>query len=460
VIHPRPNPDAIQPSLKSAGPCHEFYGVSGASGFFKLEGAINTASGQIANNGRSVLNNANSLSTISSASAINGQAFSRAQYVGISYPLFGSIQVGRTVAFSTEQSTEFDPLHASGLYSPIGYSGTIGGGLGITENARLDNSVRYDNKIGPVSFGLQYKIGQTDSSEAADVGSVLEAMVAYRGGPLSVELAASETRNTPAISYKLFTNDVGLRVSNTFGFMLGAKFDLTQKAAIYAGVEHTDQTIPSSSNNWSTQITSYYAMPIAGLVTAKAFASSWGDAPIRVLWVGADYQFTDSFSVNVGYYNVNNEANSHNDQYTNQQFAILPDYKFDEHFDVYAGVLIAHYTGAYLTQFSPITVATGNVLYGIGCVSGSARDLNGPREDAVAAPGLGKRLTWRRAVLWIATCALVGCCRSSLCHRPGCLVRRIPGRRRRVPQQRMGSNYRAFRTPIPSSNSPFRLNGR
>jgi predicted porin len=107
-------------------------------------------------------------------------------------------------------------------------------------------------------------------------------------------------------------------------------------------------------------------MPIAGLVTAKAFASSWGDAPIRTLWVGADYRFTDAFSLNVGYYNVNNEANSHNDQYTNQQFAVMPDYKFDEHFDVYAGIMIAHYTGAYLTQFRPSTLATGNVLYGIG----------------------------------------------------------------------------------------------
>jgi hypothetical protein len=64
---------------------------NGFSGFFRLEGAINSASGQIANNGRSVLNNANDLSTISSASSINGQAFSRAQYVGISYPLFGSM---------------------------------------------------------------------------------------------------------------------------------------------------------------------------------------------------------------------------------------------------------------------------------------------------------------------------------------------------------------------------------
>jgi predicted porin len=339
---------------------------NGMSAFFKLEGAMNTASGQIANNGRSVLNNANSLTTISSASSINGQAFSRAQYVGISDPLFGSIQLGRTIAFSTEQISEFDPLHASGLYSPIGYSGTIGGGLGITENGRFDNSIRYEDKLGPVSFGLQYKIGQSDSSEAADVGSALEGMVGYRNGPLSVELAGSETRNTPALSYKLFTNDVGLRVSDTFGFMLGGKYELSPQASIYAGLEHADQTIPSGSNNWNTQITSYYGMPLAGLVTAKAFGSSWGDAPIRVIWAGGDYDFTEAFGVSVGYYNVNNGGNSHNDQYTNQQFSIMPDYRFNKRFDVYAGLMIAHYTGPYLQQFNPISLATGNVLYGIG----------------------------------------------------------------------------------------------
>jgi len=339
---------------------------NGFSAFAKLEGAINTASGEIANNGRSVLNNANDLTTISSASSINGQAFSRAQYVGVGAPLFGSIELGRTIAFSTEEVSEFDPLHASGLYSPIGYSGTIGGGLGITENGRFDNSVRYEDKIGDVSFGVQYKFGQTDSSEAADVGTALEGMVGYRHGPLSLELAGSETRNTPALSYKLFTNDVGLRVSDTSGFMLGGKYDLTSNAGLYAGVEHTDQTVPSGSNNWSTQITSYYNMPIAGLVTAKAFDPSWGGAAITVFWVGGNYQFTPAFSVNVGYYNVNNGGNNHNDQYTIQQFSILPDYKFNQRFDVYAGLMIAHYSGPYLTQFLPITIASGNILYGIG----------------------------------------------------------------------------------------------
>jgi predicted porin len=85
-----------------------------------------------------------------------------------------------------------------------------------------------------------------------------------------------------------------------------------------------------------------------------------------VFWAGADYRFTDAFSLSVGYYNVNNEANSHNDQYTIQQFGIIPSYALNERFDVYGGLLVTHYSGAYLTQSSPIALASGNVLYGIG----------------------------------------------------------------------------------------------
>jgi hypothetical protein len=40
--------------------------------------------------------------------------------------------------------------------------------------------------------------------------------------------------------------------------------------------------------------------------------------------VGAGYRVTDAFTVSAGYYNVDNEANSHNDQYTIQQFGIIP----------------------------------------------------------------------------------------------------------------------------------------
>jgi predicted porin len=349
------------------------YGIQGSETFdngmrmfVRLEGAFNAASGQIANNGRSVLDNATRLSTISSASAINGQAFSRAEYVGLADPHFGSLQFGRTVAFSLEQVSEYDPLHASGLYSPLGYSGAIGGGLGITENTRLDNSVRYDYTLGGFSAGVQYKFGQSDSSEAADVGTVIEGLLSYGAGPFSVALTGSKARNTPALSSKLFASDVGLRVSDSTGFMLAGKYAPTARSTVYAGFEHSDQSTPSSSRNWSTQISTYYDMPIAGLVTAKAYAASWGAAPIRSIWVGGGYDVTEKLIVQAAAYNINNGGNSHNDQYTIQQYSVLPDYKLSKNFDVYLGAMYTRYSGPYLAQYSPPALAGHNVLYGIG----------------------------------------------------------------------------------------------
>lgn len=338
----------------------------GASAFFRLESAIDTSTGELGNNGLSVLNNANSLTTISGASSINGQFFARAAYAGLSAGDWGSVEFGRTPAFSLEQTAEFDPLHGSGLYSSIGFSGTIGGGLGITENARLDNSIKYEDRLGNASFGVQYKVGQTGDSDASEVGSVLEGMLAYRSGPLSLEGTASQSKNTPALGFKLFTNDVSLRVSDTFGYMLTGKYDLTPQAAFELGFERTVQNSPSSSNNWGTQITSYYGMNLAGLVTAKPFATTWGGAPIRTIWLGGGYKFTASVKLDVAYYNVNNGGNNHNDQYTIQQLSFMPDYQFSKRFDTYAGLMFSRYSGPYLAQYSPPPLATSNAIFGAG----------------------------------------------------------------------------------------------
>lgn len=335
-------------------------------GFFRVESALDTSTGVIANNGQSVLENANSLTTISGASSINGQFFSRAAYVGISDAAWGSLEAGRTTAFSLDQTSEFDPLHASGLYSPIGFSGGIGGGLGITENARLDNSVRYENTVGGVSFGAQYKIPQTGSGDAGGVGSVLEGMLAYRNGPLSLDATASRARNTPALTFKLFTNDVGLRVSDTYGYMLTGKYQVLPQLALDLGYEHTVQNAPSSSNDWSTQINSYYGMSLAGLVTAKAFSPTWGGAPVKVVWAGGGYKASEAVTVDLAYYNVDNGGNNHNDQYTIQQVSVMPDYHFSKRMDSYVALMWSHYGGQYLLQQSPIVLATSNLIYGIG----------------------------------------------------------------------------------------------
>ena len=360
-------------ALVSGGASMSRWGIQGTEdlgggmkAFFKLESAINLGGGEIANNGQTVLNNANSLTTISGASAINGQLFSRAAYVGIGDANLGSIQLGRTTAFSLDQTVEFDPLHGSGLYSPLGFSGQIGGGLGITETTRLDNSIKYENKLEGIGFGLQYKIAQTSSSDAADVGSVLEGMLSYQTGGLNLKLTGSQAKNTPALSFKLFTNDVGLRVSDTTGYMLTGKYDFTPAFALKAGYEHTVQSTPSAANNWGTQITTYYGMSLAGLVTAKAFDPTWGNAPVTTAWIGEGYKYSDNLVLDAGYYNVNNGGNNHNDQYTIQALSFMADYYFNKRADVYVGLMFPQYNGPYLAQQNPPTLASSNAIYGAG----------------------------------------------------------------------------------------------
>src|SRR5271154_7147038 len=194
---------------------------SGIRAFFMLESAINIVSGVIANNGQSIYNNINSLRSANGASAIDGQLFARGAYLGFSKDRLGSVEFGRTTNLSLDQVAEYDPVQAALLYSPLGFSGGIGGGLGATENSRLDNSVKYENKVGPVAVGVQYKFKGSQSDQAAGYGHVL--MLGYSAGPLSFKGTFSEETNTVAWATQysnVVTPDPNLQIENTRGYMI------------------------------------------------------------------------------------------------------------------------------------------------------------------------------------------------------------------------------------------------
>jgi general bacterial porin, GBP family len=169
---------------------------SGLRFLFRFESAINVTSGELSNNGKSLYNDINALKSANGASAINGQLFSRAAYAGVGYERFGTLELGRTTNLSLDQVVEYDPVQAALLYSPLGFSGGIGGCLGATENTRLDNSLRYENKIAGVSVGLQYKFKGDQNSQSAGHGYV--AMLGYNAGPVSLKGTFSEMTDVPA----------------------------------------------------------------------------------------------------------------------------------------------------------------------------------------------------------------------------------------------------------------------
>ena len=333
---------------------------TGQKAFFRLESAINVTTGRLSNNGLAIYDNINGLHSANAASAINGQAFSRAAFVGFSDPIGGQIELGRTANLAFDQVVEYDPVQAALLYSPLGFSGGIGGGLGATENSRLDNSVKYEEKFGPMLFGLQYKFAGDKSSSSA--GYAWVAMLGYSQGPLSFKGTISETTNTvswPVQYSNVVPPDPNVQVENTKGAMLTGMWKITPDATVKAGFEDLTIWAPSNPN---LNVEDYYGIT---LTTPSANAS--GEQHFDVWWVGGDYKFTPEFDLGVGFYDINTynqpEAGK---AYLATAVSVLADYNFTRKFDAYVGVMLMHYSGVGLDKHAPIDAYTSNDLYGVG----------------------------------------------------------------------------------------------
>lgn len=344
-------------------------------GFFKLESAIDVNSGQISNNGQSIYNAINHEGSrpqsANGASAINGQLFSRAAYLGLSDPLFGSLEIGRTTNFSLDQVGEYDPVQNALLFSPLGFSGGIGGGLGATENTRLDDSIKYENKLsglkyggvdlGEVDFGLQYKFASGSTDQSA--GSAYVAMLGYNYGPFSLKGTYSQTFDTVAWATQysnVVSPDANLQIENTQGYMLTGKYKINSDATVKAGYEYSKISAPSNTN--LTNIVSYY-----GITLPNPAVNASPDQIFETFWIGGDYKFTKEFDLGVGYYHINtyNEPDKGKDYIANA-YSVLADYTFNKYFDTYAAIMIMEYGGEGLVKKAPINAYSSNAMCGTG----------------------------------------------------------------------------------------------
>jgi general bacterial porin, GBP family len=346
-------------SMSRVGLRGEIHIESGQKAYFRLETPITVISGQISNNGQAIYNNINKLTSANSASAINGQLFSRAAYLGFSDPMFGAVELGRTVNFSLDQTAAYDPLYAALLFSPLGYSGGIGGGLGATENSRLDNSVKYYNTLHGFSFGAAYKFKGDQSSQNAGYGWV--AMAGYTIGGFSVEGTFSEMTNTvtwPVQYSNVVAPDPNVQVENTKGYMLTAKYTV-DKATVKIGYEALTFWAPSDPN---LDITHYYS-----LFPPNPSVNAAGHQYINIWWIGGDYKFTPKFDLAVAIYDTDTyNAPENGKNYWNTEYSLLADYTLSHGFDTYVGIMISDYSGLGLTKHHPNNAYSTNGMYGVG----------------------------------------------------------------------------------------------
>jgi predicted porin len=332
---------------------------SGQQAFFRLESAITVTSGSLSNNGQAIYNNMGNLKTANSASAINGQAFSRAAYLGASDPTWGSLELGRVLNFSLDQTVQYDPLQAGLLYSPIGYSAGIGGSLGATENSRLDSGVRYENRAGPIRFGAEYKVAGDKGSQSAGYGWV--GMLAFTRGGFSLEGTFSEMTNAvtwPVQYSNVVPPDPNVQVENTKGYMLTLMYT-AGAATAKAGWEDITISAPSNPN---LKIQWYY-----GLLLPKPSVNASGEQFLDLYWVGGEYHFTPQFSLEAAFYNIDTYNRPETGKaYWAQAYSLLADYQFTHSFDSYVGIMEMEYSGAGLIKHAPIDAYSSNGMYGIG----------------------------------------------------------------------------------------------
>jgi predicted porin len=320
---------------------------------FRLETFFNPQSGNLSDALKSItLNNGKSLSqqTTTVDSSVAGQLFGGAAYAGFSSATYGALTFGRHVTPLADGIAKYDPMGAAQAFSVIGFSGTAGGG-GDTENRRLDDSVKYTGKYGPVHVGALYQFnGASGSANTAIQGNLgfelaggsLDGYYAKKKGAVAASpLSAAQMADLATTGYSS-SNSVAATISDNTTYSLMGSYSFGAPK-IFAGYEHIKFENPSDPILAGTST-------IGGYILAYTNNAAYNSPKtLKVLWAGAKYAFTPKFEVTAAYYGYRQDAfatgaNAGCDSAVSSAckgeldaFSGLLDYKFSKRFDGYLG---------------------------------------------------------------------------------------------------------------------------
>ncbi len=341
--------------------------------FFLLESGFNLPYGTINNNAQSLANSSLAGTSQAAASSLSGQFFSRQAYLGISDATWGSLRFGRNYVHMFDQIVAYDPVQAGQLFSPLGFSGSLGGGAGATESMRSDNSIKYGNTYGPFSFGALYKFANSTAQ-----GSGYDVDLAYTYGPLSVEGTFEKFRRVLHAGYNAGTaalttqnaavptgyDTISVTDQNDSAWQITAKYKI-DKATLRIGDQHIEINV--ADNKATLGATSTSNTLAQNTAVSNAAGDYYGFQIVNVAqinlprlqdiyWGGADYDVSPALNIGVGYYLVSYKDN---DNYVSsggqhdgiaRYMSLLADYKLSKRTDVYAGTLESKFGGVQFTD--------------------------------------------------------------------------------------------------------------
>jgi GBP family porin len=329
----------------------------GMKAFFVLEQGFNVPNGNLNNGAQSLANNTSTApSSVSANTSLNGQMFNRQANVGLSDATFGTISAGRNYAPIYDIVVAYDPVSAADLFSPLGFSGGFGGGGGVSEDLRIDNSIKYKNKIGDVNFGAFYKFGGVSGSTSAEGG--YGANIGYENGPFGIQAAVQTFTDALKTGNSAVSGQISVTDYNTSAYFIAAKYQFGD-ATVRGGYESYTLKPPSDSFA-SLGLTSLY-----GYTVASSTTFSKANQGTDIWFIGGDYNFSPALNLALGYYDVHLKQSGDSAQLDGNQYyySALLDYHFSKRTDVYGGMMYAKFDGP---QYPSATFNQNNEVVAVG----------------------------------------------------------------------------------------------
>jgi predicted porin len=339
----------------------------GMKAVFTLESAFNIPSGALSNAALAMAHNTSTGPAMSADSAISGQFFARGAFVGLSSTSWGTLTAGRQQSFFLDNIPQFDAILGSQAFSPLGFSGTYGGG-GFTDDSRVDNSLKYVVPVGDFTLGALYKFGGVAGSTSAQ--SAYELNGVYSSGPLAVQLGYEAFKDALSLTNATGTGTLKATAADTKSYMLSAKYTWEQ-TTLRAGFEREEYDNPSNPDS-DKLITSVFGISLAAAPTVDAYDNQ---KTLNVFWLGVQEDFSPGFSLLVGAYHVAQndydcpKSSAAGCSGSLNYYSVVADYKFSKRTDSYLGFMESTVSGGpanavIITGTTP--AETSNRIFALG----------------------------------------------------------------------------------------------
>ena len=342
---------------------------------------FNPLSGELADGPASLLRNFGvplASQTANGDSNRAGQAFNGEVFAGVSNSSYGTLTVGRQRSFQYEAFDEYDPQGLSYAFGIIGYSASFSGS-GDTEAARWNDSVKYTYQYGPLHAGAMYSDGGPDTgifgqAYGFDVGGgyrgfAVDAVYQKESDVVSASAASATTLRA------VISDNESWSVQGKYTYEFGDGFKdgaTAAKLTFYGGYENISFANPDKNPaNFIGQTT------VGGyIISAVTLNPYQTDKVLQLAWTGAKVELPSGWSFTGAYYHVEQNAflgtvskpaartiqTSANASGSYNDGSFVIDYRFNKHFDVYAGVNCSALDGGLSSGYlnnNQTTVATG-----------------------------------------------------------------------------------------------------